>query len=146
MGPLTIDASVFGRAINPGEEHSEESERLVRLLGEKELPLVLPTLAKIEIVAAVRRGTGNPDAAADIARRLERMPGMTFVPLDDRLIEEAIELVLETSLGGADSVYVAVARRYDAALISLDKEQIARVPEGVRVLSPGDALAELEDR
>jgi predicted nucleic acid-binding protein len=50
---------------------------------------------------------------------------------------------LATALGGANSVYVAVARRYDAILVTLDNEQKNRTPEGVRALTPGQLLEEL---
>jgi len=143
-GLLTIDASVFARATIPGEHDSESSELLLRLLGARQIPVFLPTLAKAEVAAAVRRGTGDPRFASDILRRLERLPGTTFVPVDDVLVNEAIELLLVTGLGGADSVYVAVARRYDATLVTLDNEQRSRVPAGMQALTPGQLVAEMQ--
>jgi predicted nucleic acid-binding protein len=142
-GPLTIDASVFGRAAVPGEADSLESERLLRLLGVKPQPVFVPTLVKAEVASAVRRGTGSATLALEVSRRLEQIPGLTFVPIDDALADEAVEIILATALGGADSVYVAVARRYDAILVTLDNEQKNRTPEGVRALTPGQLLEEL---
>lgn len=143
-GPLTIDASVFARATIPGELDSESSGQLLRLLGAREVPVFLPTLAKAEVAAAVRRGTSDPSFARDVVRRLERLPGMTFVPVDDALVNEAIDLLLATGLGGADSVYVAVARRYEATLVSLDDRQRSRIPSGMNALTPGQLIAKLE--
>ncbi len=143
IGPLTIDASVFARATIPGERDSESSELFLRLLGATEVPVFLPTLAKAEVAAAVRRGTGDARFAAEIIRRLERLPGTVFVPVDDALVSEAIALLLATGLGGADSVYVAVAQRYDAALISLDNEQRSRVPNGMKAFTPQQLVTDL---
>lgn len=144
IGPLTVDASVFARATIPEEGDAESSAWLLRLLGAKQVPVFLPTLAKAEVASAVRRGTKDSRSASDIVRRLERLPGVTFVPVDDALVSEAVDLLLPTGLGGADSIYVAVARRYEATLITLDDMQRSRIPDDVKVLTPGQLVARLE--
>ena len=47
-------------------------------------------------------------------------------------------------LRGTDSVYDAVARRYGAILITLDRQQLERGSSSLSVLTPADALNLLE--
>jgi predicted nucleic acid-binding protein len=56
-----------------------------------------------------------------------------------------IELAADRALKGADSVYVAVARRHGATLVSLDREQRVRAAPIISVMTPQEALTRLAD-
>jgi len=62
--------------------------------------------------------------------------GTTFVPLDNDLAEAAAKIAAAHRLRGSDAVYVAVAQRFDAVLVTLDAEQARRAEAVVPVRSP----------
>lgn len=144
MGPVTVDASVFVRATSPLEEGHEACAALVRALGRGVVAVILPTFLIPELAGVLgRRPLPRADVEAALTR-ISRIPQITFLPLDDAMAEEAAEIALSVGLRGADSVYVAAARRYGATLITADEQQRSRVPAGVEAISPAEAIARLE--
>ncbi len=138
--PLTIDASVLVRATRPDEPHFGQCELLLKDLGLPRWPVILPTIIKPEIAGAVRRATGNAELAMAITSRVDTLPGVIFVPLDDTLATEAAQLAIQAGLRGSDAVYAATARCFDAILVTLDREQRERLPADITVLSPAEVL------
>jgi predicted nucleic acid-binding protein len=138
--PFTIDASVIVRAASPTEERSEESERFIRSIGSGNRPVVQPTLARPEVAGAVSRASGDKSLAAATAASLDTLPGVIFVPLDTSLAAEAADIAIKAGLRGADAVYAATARRFDAILVTVDAEQRRRLPADITVCSPAEAL------
>lgn len=135
-----MDASVFLSAHNLAEARQAESKRFLRLLSASARPVVLPTLVISEVAAAAFRISGSAEIARAVAVSLARIPGVIFVPLDERMAEESMEIALETALKGSDAVYTAAARRFGATLVTLDRQQRDRPPRDVRALYPGEAL------
>jgi predicted nucleic acid-binding protein len=72
------------------------------------------------------------------------MVHVQLIPLDDALIDTAAELAADYALRGADAVYVAVARRHNCTLVSLDREQCERAAAIVATRTPAQALADLQ--
>lgn len=138
--PLTIDASVIVRAARPTEDGFEESQRFIRSIGSLDRPLVLPTLIRPEVAGAVRRASGSESLAYSVAGRLDTLPGVIFVPLDAALAKEAAEIAVQAGLRGSDAVYAATARRFDAILVTLDKEQRDRLSSDITACSPSEVL------
>lgn len=85
--------------------------------------LILPTLVIVEIAAAIGRGQGKPELGYMFALEVGRFPGSTLIALDDALAQDAAELAARHRLRSSDAVYVALARRFGATLITLDTEQ-----------------------
>ena len=142
-GPVTVDASVFVRAANPGEQGSETCSALLRGLGRDAVAVVLPTLLVVELAGVLgRRLLPQTDVEA-ILGRVTSMPGVTFLPLDAAMAGEAAEIALSAPMRGPDAVYVAAARRYGAMLITVDEQQRRRVPQGMEAVSPEEALSRL---
>jgi len=96
----------------------------------------VPTLVIVEIAAAIGRGQGKPDLGYAFAMELNRFPDITFIPLDDELARESAVIAASHRLRGSDAVYVAVARRFGAALVTLDSEQAQRAAPLVPVRLP----------
>jgi len=67
---------------------------------------------------------------------IEDLPGISLIPLDLALARKALNVALRYRLRGADSIYVAVAEYFDAALITWDKEMLKRGSEAVETLTP----------
>lgn len=137
---LTIDASVFVRAASVAEDGFEESERFIRSIGSLNRPIVQPTLTRPEVAGAVRRVSRNESLAAATAESLDTLPGVIFVALDSTLAAEAADIAIRAGLRGADAVYAATARRFDAILVTLDDEQRRRLPADITACSPAEAL------
>jgi predicted nucleic acid-binding protein len=138
--PVTIDASVFVRAASPAEGGYGECRDFLLRLAASACPVVLPTLVKPEVASAVRRATGSESLAAEMVAGIDALGGVVMVPLDASLADEAAELCIRTGLRGADAVYTATARRFDAVLVTVDREQRERVPADITAVYPAEAL------
>jgi predicted nucleic acid-binding protein len=67
------------------------------------------------------------------------IPTLTIVPLDESLAEQAVEIAINHRLRGSDAVYAAVAARFGTGMVTLDREQLARLEGVVPVREPGNA-------
>ncbi len=133
---FTVDASVFVSAFSPTEAGSEQSWRFLGQIMEAEIPVFVPTLMLVEVVASLARKQNNTTLALDWMETIQQSNFLTFIPLDDDLTEEAAEIAAAHRLRGSDAVYVAVARRFGAALVTLDAEQGERAGAVVPVRRP----------
>ena len=79
--------------------------------------------------------------AADLLRGIGNL---TLITMDDSLAQAAAEIAADYALRGADATYVAVARRHNCTLVSLDREQRERAAAIVITRTPAEALAELQ--
>lgn len=140
LGRVTLDASVAVSAFSPTEADSEYSHRLLELLRRNQTTIVVPTLIRPEIAAAFRRSTGDQDKAEALEEAFARLPGLIFQDLDERMASAAVEIAAATGLRGADAVYAATARHFDATLITLDEEQRTKLPSDMTALYPSEAL------
>ena len=139
---LTIDASVFVSALSPLEIRGEESLRLIEGLRDNPRLVILPTLVKPEVAGAVNRSIGDADLAREAGEMKFVASPVVFIELDERLADEAAELAVRAGLRGADAVYAATARRFDAILVTLDHDQRTRLPDDIKALWPGEVALE----
>ncbi len=136
---FTIDASVLVSAFTPSEKAHRSCQALLREIRRSETPMILPTLAIVEIAAAIGRGQSKPDLGYAFALEVSRFPELTLVNLDTSLAHEAADIAARHRLRGSDAVYVAVARRFGATLLTLDAEQRERAAAIVPVHWPEGA-------
>jgi predicted nucleic acid-binding protein len=137
---FTIDASVHLNALNAAEEGSSESQAFLAQVSQKAWPVFSPTLLLVEVASAVGRVFENPAQGIALSQALRLLPGHIWIPLDDMLADEASRLGAELRLRGADAVYAAVAKHYKTILVTMDRQQLARLTEILDVLSPVQAL------
>jgi predicted nucleic acid-binding protein len=71
---------------------------------------------------------------------LRALAFIQWVALDEALAARAAELAAGQRLRGADAVYGAVASQHRCVLVSLDQEQLTRLPPVVRTVTPSEAL------
>lgn len=140
----TVDASVHISALNPAEPDSAASQSFLARVRQHHLPLFCPTLLLVEVAAAVARVFDDADRGLALTRALRGLPHQTLVPLDEALADRAAGLAAAASLRGADAVYAAVAQQYGATLVTLDRQQLERLPPLVRTTRPADVLGELD--
>jgi len=139
----TLDASVHISALNPAESASANSQAFLDQVQRRRLPLFCPTLLLVEVAAAAARALGNTERAVMLAATLHGWSNQTLIPLDEALADRAANLAAVARLRGADAVYAAVAQRYSTTLITLDRQQLERLPPLVRTARPGDVLPDL---
>ena len=139
-GPYAIDASVFLNAFNPAESGSATSKDVLARLQAQGAPLVAPTLLLPEVAAAISRGQNNPMLARQFAAALSRLPYLILVSLDQLLAEQALEIAALHRLRGSDAVYAAVARRFAAPLVTLDREQHDRLAQALQTFYPEELI------
>ncbi len=134
--PVTIDASVFVNAFSPKEAGSDRSVEYLNQLRQAGMPVIAPALLLPEIAASISRKQGNPDLALQLTEDVRRLPSLTLVDVDESLANLAAEVAAEHRLRGSDAVYAAVALRFGTELVTLDREQLDRLPKVISVRTP----------
>ena len=134
--PVTVDASVFVNALSPDEDGSDESAEFMSQLKHEGVVLIQPTLFIPEVVASIARKQDSTNIGLEILHELEKFPKLTLVGLDDDFADFASEVAANHRLRGSDAVYAAVALRFGTELVTLDKEQLDRLPKVLSVRSP----------
>lgn len=120
---LVIDASVAVKWVLP----EDGAERAAALRGQPD-ELIAPTLIAAEIGSTMRKQVAaNQLAAAEALGAAEIATGLLnrLVPIPE-LAGRALELAIELRHPIYDCFYLALAEREDAALVTADKEQIAK--------------------
>ncbi|HWQ20713.1 MAG TPA: hypothetical protein VN455_13100 [Methanotrichaceae archaeon] len=105
--------------------------------------LVQPTWNATIMSVEVSVDTAKRDIALSgrLVSLIERLPGMTLVPLGHSKASQDAEMAMKIVLSGVDAVYLAVAEAFDATLVSWDKEILQRTPESIPATSPSQWLA-----
>ncbi|HEX6032912.1 MAG TPA: type II toxin-antitoxin system VapC family toxin [Anaerolineales bacterium] len=134
--PVTVDASVFVNAFSPTEEGSDQSLEFITKVRSEGNPIIQPTLFLPEVIASVARKKGNAKLALDLAKELRNFSSLILVTIDERLADFASEVAANHRLRGSDAIYAAVALRFGTELVTLDKEQLDRLPKVLSVRSP----------
>lgn len=134
--PITIDASVFVNAFSPTEAGSDNSLEFIEATRRQGIPVILPVLVLPEISAAIARKQNNTDLALGLVQELRLFSNITFVAVDEILADLAVDIAANRRLRGSDAVYAAVALRFGTELVTLDREQLERLPEVVAVRAP----------
>jgi predicted nucleic acid-binding protein len=140
---MVIDASVYVSRLQQQEAHHAESARFLEMAMSRGLPMLCPEILLPEVAAAVARGLDDAGLAQRAAAQLRALPGHRFVAVDRALSGLATRLAAECRLRGCDAVYVALAQREQARLVTWDGQQIERAATVVEILTPDEALAVL---
>lgn len=134
--PVTVDASVFVNAFSPTEQGSDQSVEFIAMLRSQGIPIIQPTLFLPEVIAAVARKKDNVQLALRLGKELRKFSSLMLIPLDENLADFASEVAANHRLRGSDAIYAAVALRFGTELITLDKEQLDRLPKILSVRAP----------
>lgn len=134
--PVTIDASVFVSAFTPTEPAHSASKAFMMDVREHSIPIIVPVLVLPEISAALSRGQGKPELGKGFVQELKNFPNTTFIDVDETIADLAVDIAADHRLRGSDAVYAAVALRFGTELITLDKEQLDRLPKVLTVKKP----------
>ena len=126
MTALVVDASVALKWLVE-EEGSSEAELL--LAQELLAPALLRVEASNVLRTLVKRGALDSLQAADLMATLQEAP-VTIVDHDDALERRALEIALALEHPVYDCVYVAVAERIGACVVTADKHFLLVLENG----------------
>ena len=134
--PVTIDASVFVSAFTPTEPAHQASKSFMLNVRKQSTPIIVPVLVLPEISAAISRGQGKPELGKAFVQELRNFPNTTFVDVEASVADLAVDIAANNRLRGSDAIYAAVALRFGTELITLDREQLDRLPKLLSVKAP----------
>ncbi len=131
-----VDASVWVSLFHAGDRHHRRSRRwLEKALGEPER-IAAPTLLRVEVAAALRRLTGDRELAEEALATLDEHSWVELVDLDSERSRRAAAIAAATGARGADAVYLELAVQRGVALVTWDRQQLARGLAVARVERP----------
>jgi predicted nucleic acid-binding protein len=135
MVELTVDSSVIVASLL-----EQEKDHLKALSLWKEVVIgnaiaIMPYTVLVEVVAAVRRRTGQKELAQKVKNELLSMDTVNFVILDPDSASDASDIAIETGVRGMDAVVIQTAKEYKTALVSLDTEIIEKSSAIVKIKS-----------
>ena len=139
---FVIDASVFVADARLQEPFHADANLLLETLAAHQCVMYVPVIVLSEIAAAIARGADDPELACEAVGLYRQWPGLRLAPVDEMLGNLAAEIAARQRIRGCDAVYVALAYREQAVLISLDSQQRERAPSSVTARTPAQALAE----
>lgn len=137
---VTIDASVLVAAGAGDDPAGPESVAFLEAVLRDGRPIHLPTLALVEVAAAIARRTRDAALAREAGLRLLRMPGLILHPLDLASAADAAAMAGRVKLRAADAIYAATALRHGTILVTLDDELLTRTSPTVVSMTPRDWL------
>ena len=133
MNFVVVDASLWVARLVPQDVFHVPVRTWLDARRAAETEFLAPALLLAEVAGAIARRTGEPNLASRAVEYLEHLPGLRLVEMDHTLLEEAAHLAAELGLRGADSTYVAVARRLNIPLATLDDDQRERALKRVTI-------------
>lgn len=139
---FVLDASVLVAAVLPNEPFHPDAKTLMKHLLDNGMYVFLPTIAFAEVAAAIARGTGDEKLALAVVAQYATRAGLRQMTVDTTLGNHATELAARQRIRGCDAVYVALADRERAVLITLDGQQRQRASSSIAVRTPAQALRE----
>ena len=138
---LVLDSSVFVAALREAEPTHKVSQKLLKRVVEGEFLAIEPFTVLVEVVAAIRRRTGDQELAKKIGIDLLRIGEIHFQELTKYRALDAMDITGRIGVRGMDAIVLQTARENDALLVTHDQE-MARRARGLSTIPIGD-IAEL---
>ena len=133
MNFFVLDASVWVARLVPQDEFHEAVKSWMAEQRTAEIQFVSPSLLLAEVAGAISRRTGSAVLGHKAARELEALQGLRLVEMNKVLLLEAATLAADLGLRGADSVYVATAKRLGVPLVTFDVDQRERAKNQIAI-------------
>jgi predicted nucleic acid-binding protein len=133
---VVIDASVWASSLLQHDSNYHAARNWIGSHIANGGSFVAPLLLVIEISATISRVTQDAKSGRAAASHLYSFPHMRLVPMDQILVDEAVDLAAQFHLRGADALYVAVAKELSIPLVTFDAEQLARPAAIITTISP----------
>jgi len=131
---LVIDSSVFVAAFREDEPFSREAFSIIQQLDGGKLWAAIPVIVPLEVMAAVRRRTGDTALARTVGERILSMRTVSLVDLTTFRLTQLVDVAVASGLRGMDAVVVGVAQEFGIPLLTLDTEMQKRAKSYARCL------------
>ncbi|ASJ03575.1 hypothetical protein A3L09_10065 [Thermococcus profundus] len=142
---LVVDTSALVDAAIPvkGKEHRNMMARRAMSSAESAgIPLAMPRLGVVETISLIKRLTGRDDVVSLIE---EYLSSRVLQVSEDWIFEDAKDVARKIHPRAADAYFIPTAKKFDAMLISSDRDMVSRARKmGVKAFYILDE-AELED-
>lgn len=124
MPSSVIDASVFAKWFNRGEQYEGEALHLKDDYLSGRVELLAPRLLLYEVLNAIRknRNLRAAEAVELAAEAYELSP--TLLDLDSEQVRLTVSFAREASVSCYDSTYIVLAKRSGVQLITADEKQL----------------------
>lgn len=122
--PPVLDACVLVAALVPSEAHHPAARRL--LAQSPDRAFLVPPHFIVEVLAALACRGAPTDLIAG-ARALCESDRILALPLDEALVEAAVEMATTAKVHAGDALYAALAVMESAPLFTLDTDLAARL-------------------
>jgi predicted nucleic acid-binding protein len=130
---LTIDSSIIVASLLAQEK---EHSRAFRVWGEiltGKAMAIMPYIVLVEVVAAVRRRTGDKELALKVKKELLSLDTVNFTIVDPEAALEASDIAIQTGMRGMDAIVVQTVKEYSTSLVTLDNEIISKATGIVKI-------------
>ncbi len=131
--PVVVDASVGFKWFDTHEPGADVAAQMLTAHAEGHVTLMAPEHLLIEITHALGRRRVR-DELADAIDTLCDFDVLT-IPLDRGLLQEAARISTEERIALYDALYVALAARFDAELLTADARQATTRSCRVRMIA-----------
>lgn len=126
MKALVVDASVWVSAADRSDALSEVSRSFLALVVEREVPIVLPEYAELEIACAMARRLGDAGQGRDLAGRMLESPLVTTHSSNRARLRKAVAVGTRRFLRSGDALYAALAEELECEVVAWDGELAGR--------------------
>ncbi|MCY4614933.1 MAG: type II toxin-antitoxin system VapC family toxin [Chloroflexi bacterium] len=124
MTQLVVDANVVVKWL-VDEDQAEEASRVLESESELHAPRFMAAELADVLWQKVRRGEIPPEAAGTLADTLDNLP--LFWADDEAFLSDAVRLAVEIDHPAYDCMYLALAHRLGAPLVTADIRFVNRV-------------------
>ncbi len=101
---FTIDANVWMNSVTPTERNHDHSREFLIRVSAGNLPVIVPTLLRVELAATYGRTNAVKRTVADFTRILSSFALIQWISLDEQLADAAAKIAANHKLRGADAV------------------------------------------
>lgn len=131
MGRAVLDTSVIVKAVlKPGRwlprdvyereiETHRKSRLLIRLLKEERIEVLIPFVALVEVAGVLTR-LASSFLAREVVESLRTSENYRIV-YEEEIRDSVIEIALEVGSTGFDTYFIAVAKKFNAMLVTDDE-------------------------
>jgi predicted nucleic acid-binding protein len=96
----------------------------------------MPYSVLVEVVAAIRRRTGSEELALEVKKALLEIDSVSFIVIDDKAAENAVDLAAKSAVRGMDALVIQVAREFGTELVSFDHEMMTKAALAAQKAAP----------
>lgn len=120
--PVVIDSSVAFKWFDPAEEGAAVAVDLLRAHGRDRVVLLAPAVLAPEVINALLCRGAGAESLERAVRFLDDVD-LAICPLDPALLIAASRIALDERMALYDAMFVALAVRFDAELVTADRRQ-----------------------